>query len=78
MEKINIWLIDILNQKFDLGTEQLSQLSSIELLYLYAEIYMHYNILLTITDIQNDCFASIETLSSCISNKINLISKEVT
>lgn len=78
MEKINVWLKEILNQKFDIGTEQIYQLSSIDLLYLYAEIYKHFKILLTINDIQNDCFASAERLSECIYHKINLLSKEVT
>ena len=72
MEEINKRLNDILDQIFKIGAGQLSQLSSIDLMYLYSEIFLNYDILLTVEDIEDNCFGSLEQLCSCIYKKINI------
>ncbi len=68
-QQIEMALSNILNEKLCKGVEHLSKLSAIDLLYFYGEIYNHFNVLLTVEDINNDCFSSLQKLSYAILKK---------
>jgi hypothetical protein len=66
LEAIQIWLDDLLQMKFNSNKFSMGDLSAIDLLYIYMEIYNKFKIRLTIEDINNDCFFFFLKLSKCV------------
>lgn len=60
----------IISEKFCTGAEleQIDKMSEVDMLYLYGEIFMNFDVMLTADDINGNCFSSIEKLSDAIFN----------
>lgn len=71
IEETKIKLEEILREKFYTGAEGLSQLSAIDLFYLYGEISVEFGVLLTIGDLDSDCFSSLHQLACAIQSANN-------
>jgi hypothetical protein len=71
IEKIEIKLEEILREKFYTGAEHFSQLSAIDLFYLYGEISVEFGVFLTIEDMDSNCFSSLHQLACVIQNAYN-------
>ena len=54
-----------------IGAECISQLSAIDLFYLYGEISTRFNVFLTVEDIEGDCFSSLHNLVLTIHRACN-------
>lgn len=67
---IKNWFIELLNKKFNIKSESINKLSSLDLFYLYVEIYKNFNVKLTIEEITDDNL-SLDSLSRYIYSKIN-------
>lgn len=69
--EIELKIEEILREKLYMGAEQISQLSVIDLFYLYGEITVEFGVFLTIQDIDADCFSSIHRLACAIQKEYN-------
>ena len=71
IEEIEIKLEEILREKFHTGAEHFSQLSAIDLFYLYGEISVAFGIFLTMEDMDSNCFSSLHQLACVIQSAYN-------
>jgi hypothetical protein len=67
---VKAWLTKLLKERFNINAELMTQLSAVDLFYLYAEIYTFFKVKLKPDDIDRDCFASLDLLSEHIHKNI--------
>ena len=79
MDLYNIkkWIGNKLINKFDISAGSMSKMSAIDLLYLYTEIYLHFDVQISVDDINNGCFSSLEGLAGCIYQKCIVTDKKI-
>jgi len=70
IEEIEEKVKQILCEKFYTGAEHISQLSEIDLFYLYGEIVVMFDVFLTIKDIEEGCFSSLHQLACAIQEHV--------
>lgn len=71
INEIETTIISIFRERFSIGAECISQLSAIDLFYLYGEISTRFNVFLTLEDIEGDCFSSLHNLVLAIHRACN-------